>query len=392
MIRMTLGAVLTFALVARCGAAQTATPPEPVSDATVQLQMAAMNGDLARVRAAIAAKTPLDERGDSRMTALGIAALYGRADIIRALTDGGANVAADQDGESALTVAAHEGHTAAVDALVAAGANVNAKDKDGITPLMSAASSNRAGAVRALLAKGASVNETNNDGATALVAAAYGGHVQAAEALLGGGADTALRDRAGRTALMASALGGNEAVTALLLERKADPQLEDENGMNALVYAASTGHDEVAAVLQKAGVTKGADLALAFAMRGCRMPLATSLLAAGASVTSDLNGDHLLILAAGANCPAGVELLLSKGLTVDLATDEGMTALMRASREGFADMVELLLAKGADMELKNKLDQSAWLFAAMGNHTDVVELLRADRESRQKNDPAPPQR
>ena len=44
------------------------------------------------------------------------------------------------------------------------------------------------------------------------------------------------------------------------------------------------------------------------------------------------------------------------------------------------------------MELKNKLDQSAWLFAAAGNHTDVVDLLRANREARQKNDPAVPQR
>ena len=100
----------------------------------------------------------------------------------------------------------------------------------------------------------------------------------------------------------------------------------------------------------------------------------------------------LLILAAGANCIAGVEFLLSKGLEVNLANDEGMTALMRASGDGFADMVELLLAKGADMELKNKLDQSAWLFAAMGNHTDVVELLRAAREAREKTDPAAAQR
>ena len=60
----------------------------------------------------------------------------------------------------------------ALEALLAAGANVNAKDQDGITPLMSAASSNRAGAIRALLAKGADVNATNKDGATALVEAA----------------------------------------------------------------------------------------------------------------------------------------------------------------------------------------------------------------------------
>ena len=67
-----------------------------------------------------------------------------------------------------------------------------------------------------------------------------------------------------------------------------------------------------------------------------------------------------------------------------MASDEGMTPLMRAAGEGYADMVKLLLARGADMELQNKDNQSAWLFAAMGNHPDVVELLRENRESRQK--------
>jgi len=233
------------------------------------------------------------------------------------------------------------------------------------------------------------VNATNKDGATALIAAAYGGHAQASEALLAGGAQTGIRDRQGRTALMASALGGNAAVTRLLMDNKADPQIEDTNGMNALVYAASTGQEEVVEVLQKAGVTKGADMALAFAVRGCRIPLAKSLIAGGASLKADLQGDHLLILAAGANCPEGVELLLARGFNVNQPDEDGVTALMRAAGEGYADMVALLLKHGADMELQNKQNQSAWLFAAMGNHTEVVELLRADREARQKKAAAP---
>jgi len=393
LLRLTGYASLAVLLVAHCGAAQDAPPPAPqVPEATVQLQMAAMNGDLAAVAAAITARVPVDAPGEARMTALGVAALYGRADVIRALASAGADVSADQDGETALAVAAHEGHTAAVEALLAAGANVNVKDQDGITPLMAAASSNRAGAIRALLGKGADVNATNGDGATALIAAAYGGHAEATDALLAGGAETAVRDRAGRTALMASALGGNAAVTRLLMDHKADAQIEDNNGMNALVYAASTGQDAVVSVLQKAGVTKGADMALAFAVRGCRIPLATSLLASGASLAADLNGDHLLMLAAGANCAEGVDWLLKRGMNVNLAGDDGMTALMRAAGEGFADMVALLLARGADMELQNKDNQSAWLFAAMGNHTDVVDLLRADREAREKKKPATPAR
>ena len=189
---------------------------------------------------------------------------------------------------------------------------------------------------------------------------------------------------------MASALGGNPAVTTLLIEHKADPQLEDNNGMNALVYAASTGQDAIVATLQKAGVKKGLDLALAFAIRGCRIPLATSLLDAGASTKADLNGDTLLMLAASANCLDAVDLLVSKGADVNAAGEDGETALMRAAGEGYADMVALLLKRGADMEIQNKSNQSAWFFAAMANHTDVIDLLRANREAREKDKPGAP--
>jgi ankyrin repeat protein len=114
------------------------------------------------------------------------------------------------------------------------------------------------------------------------------------------------------------------------------------------------------------------------------VPLVKSLLASGASPKAELNGDHLLILAAGANCPEAVTILLQRGLNVNLPAEDGTTALMRAAQEGYVDMVKLLLARGADMELKDKENQSAWLFAASGNHTDVIELLRANRDARQR--------
>ncbi|MGE0450428.1 MAG: ankyrin repeat domain-containing protein [Vicinamibacterales bacterium] len=386
--------VVTLVLGAGSGLAQSAPPQEQEVSASgaqlspnERLQQAAMNGDLAAVRAAISEKAGIDELGGSRMTALGIAALYGHADVIRALVAAGAKVSADQDGDSALAVAAREGHTAALEALLEAGADIEAKDANGITPLMSAASANRAEAVRVLLAKGAESNAVNNDGATALIAAAYGGHLEAADALLSGGADLSLRDRSGRTALMAAALGGNAEVSQLLLDHHADPNAEDRGGLNALVYAASAGHERVALLLQEAGVRKGSDLALAYAVRGCRIPLATRLLTGGASVDARLSGRPLLTLAAAANCREGVDLVLSHQADVNAKDDEGSTALMRAAAAGFAEMVQLLLDKGADMELTNNESQSAWLLAAGSNQLEVIEILRRHRNERQGNPP-----
>ena len=120
------------------------------------------------------------------------------------------------------------------------------------------------------------------------------------------------------------------------------------------------------------------------------MPLATSLLDAGASPKANLNGDTLLMLAAGANCLEGVDLLVGKGADVNGAGEDGETPLMRAAGEGYTDMVALLLKRGADIEIQNKSNQSAWFFAAMGNRTEIVDLLRAVRDAHEQSKPDTP--
>ena len=56
-----------------------------------------------------------------------------------------------------------------VRALIAAGANVNAKSNRGKTALMNAAEKDGADSVRALIAAGADVNAKNDEGKTALI-------------------------------------------------------------------------------------------------------------------------------------------------------------------------------------------------------------------------------
>ena len=59
------------------------------------------------------------------------------------------------DGATALMLAAHGGHAAAIAALLAAWAEVDAKDIDGTTALMLAAQGGHAAAIAALVAAGA---------------------------------------------------------------------------------------------------------------------------------------------------------------------------------------------------------------------------------------------
>ena len=82
-------------------------------------------------------------------------------------------------------LAAQGGHAAAIAALLAAGAEINAKDNDGGTALMLAAEGGHAAAIEALLAAGAEINAKENDGMTALMYAEAGEHEHAARLLRG---------------------------------------------------------------------------------------------------------------------------------------------------------------------------------------------------------------
>ena len=68
------------------------------------------------------------------------------------------------------------GDAAAVQALLANGAEVNAKDNNGASALILASRNGHRDVVQALLANGAEVNAKDNDGATALILASRNGH------------------------------------------------------------------------------------------------------------------------------------------------------------------------------------------------------------------------
>lgn len=84
--------------------------------------------------------------------------------------------AKDQRGGSALRYAVTGGHLEIVSALLEAGADVNVEDNDGYTPLRYAAYNNQPKIAAALLEKGADVNGGSADGWTPEAVAIGRGH------------------------------------------------------------------------------------------------------------------------------------------------------------------------------------------------------------------------
>ncbi len=103
--------------------------------------------------------------------------------------------------DSPLFEAIKKGDKAAVEALLAKGAGVNAKDEYGWTPLYSAACEGKKDIAELLLAKGADVNAKDNNGKTPLHEAARCGRKDVIELLLAKGADINAKDKYGDTPL-----------------------------------------------------------------------------------------------------------------------------------------------------------------------------------------------
>ena len=203
-----------------------------------------VNGDAALFDALLGASTDPNTASPEGETALMTAARTGVPGAITALLARGADVNAKEStrGQTALMWAAGEGHAAAIKTLIAGGADINLRSAGGWTALLFAVREGQTGAVQALLDAGASVNDAQEPPAPSTR--------RSTTAANSGGAGAAAARPAGGPSALVLAVGSNHyELAAYLLDRGADPNaaahgwtaLHQITWMRKPVRAATTG-------------------------------------------------------------------------------------------------------------------------------------------------------
>ena len=152
-----------------------------------------------------------------------------------------------------LTDVALDGNTQQVRLALENGADVNAADDEGRTALMMAAFNGHAKIVELLLDRGARVDSKDILGRTALMYSASGPFPETVGILLEQGADPNISDKSENfTALMFAAAEGQTEVVRTLLSHGASCEPTDDDGESALDFARNNGHTEVVQLLENA--------------------------------------------------------------------------------------------------------------------------------------------
>ena len=321
------------------------------------------------------------------------AVMRGDTAAVRALLAQKADVNAPQlDGATALHWAVYRADPVLTDLLLQAGAIPGAANREGFTPLSLAGLNGDSAIIASLLKAGANPNEALPRGETPLMMASRTGSVEAMTVLLDRGAQVNTKETLrGTTALMWAADQGHTAAVQLLIDRGADVNARsnpapnprrgppgksvDPRRSNRALAAAAAGAtpEEIARLARRE--PRQAQPAAATPPAQPQTQPAAARPAAGAAVDDDapagqqeLTGGGLtaMTFAVRANSLETVKVLLAAGVDIDQPTSYGWTPLLVATQNRFYQLGSYLLDHGAD---PNKTNKGAWtpLYLAVDN-------------------------
>ncbi len=345
---------------------------------------------------------------------LHLAVRLGRGEIARYLVDAGARKSQrDQGGFLPIHWACFQDDPELVIHLLPNHGS-SWRDARNETPLMKCARLDNEAVARRLLEDGrAKIEARNVLGRNALHLAADQASVGMIEILIDGGGDVDAYDKASLTALHLGARRGEmEIVRALARDTKGSPNrernrpaheaaiygradvfqllFEPEKARERNVYGQSLLHlaahggdlDILRTLLEHFPRVDPVDhdgwTPLAFATRNGQTAAVELLLQRGASIEHrNVEGTSVLHLAGASYDPRLLQQLAPKTMDIDLADDEGNTALHHSAGWGYVENIRLLLAAGANVNSRNHQGDTPLDLAEKSEKRRAAELLRA---------------
>ncbi|MEN6333061.1 MAG: serpin family protein [Phycisphaerales bacterium] len=312
-------------------------------------------------------------------TVLHEAGQFDRVDVARALLAHGADVnAKDEDGDTPLHASlSHWSGAGIAEMLVLAGADVGAKNNEGKTPLHLAVVNYYAYAVNAVTSQ--DPNRYSTEEAVRGIELPFA--MKMVKLLVDKGADVKAVDSGGGTPLHEAAGAGREEIVRFLVDKGADVNAVDSDGGTPLSDAAGWGSDGVVRFLLEKGARTDGDIGATAVHQAAEFghPAVLRLLIARGAPLED-RGERLwtpLHTAALCGHTEVVELLLTAGASVDPRDRDGRTPLHAAMRDGHADVARCLLAHGANVNAKDAKGATPLLLALCQGRTEAAKLLVA---------------
>jgi ankyrin repeat protein len=357
--------------------AKGADPNGRSADGTTALHWAVRNNDATLVDRLLRAKAKPHPENRYGVTPIALACESGSAAMVERLLKAGVSAnATGPYGETALHTCAHAGNTAAARVLIAAGASVDPGDSwRGQTPLMWAAAEGHPDTMQALIDAGADVDARSTiikwerqrtdeprdkwlppGGWTPLLLAARESCVACVDVLAKAGADLNIVDPERHTALIVALINGHFDVAGRLIDHGADLNMQDDVGQTAL-WAAVDAHT----------------------MPDSNRPAPTEM-------DDKLSAWDIVekLVKAGAKVDVPLRQRVPYRTKIDRGADgilgAGTTPLLRAAKTGDAKVVKLLLEHGANPLATVSRGTNGILLAAN------VGTSESDRTGRRKTD------
>ena len=314
--------------------------------------------------------------------------------IVQALIDAGAIIDAQNiKGCTALAIATARGDLEMVNLLITAGANPNLETADETPKVLAiAVEGNSLQIVQTLLKAGADPNITDKQGRTALELATRKGYAEIAAILRQAGAtEPATNTDFNETTLIGAAQRGDLEQVRACIRTGVDINTNDQTfaggGLTALMYAAGEGHTDIVKVLIEAGAQLNTldarklpwhKTALMYAAEGCHLQTVQTLIEAGADIngtdrTRQRPGRTALMYAAEQGCVEAVRVLVEAGADVRARDKTSMTAMMHGVSN--LEIVQILLAAGADPYAKDRDDTSAFELASYSKNPEIYQCM-----------------